>query len=247
MNRHRRIIAVMASLLWASRALAQTDDAPPARVDVVYASSHVFRGVERARDSAQATLELNREALRGGLWINQPFKGGDPSEVNLNAAYTWTTSNDVTLEASATHAWFAGVPGVDRSLEVGLVTTLAPAGGFTPSLAYYHDFRFDADTIEVSFARSIALTKLGAFLELSFCAGLASGTDWRPEAAGPRLKDRYGYWGGEVRLPYRVGPHSTVVAGVHYSGNSGRSIAAGAFGGPVRDRLWVTLGVNLDF
>lgn len=237
----------LALLAWA-RGWAQ-EEAPPLRVDVIYASSHVFRGIERAGHSVQAAVELNRDRFRGGLWVNQPFDGDDTREVNLNAAYAWQPADGFTLEASVAHTWFAEVPGggVDRSFEAGLSATLAPVEGFTPSFAYYHDFRFKADTMEASFARSIALTKLGAFLEINLFAGWVSGDDWRPDAPGLRRRDSYGYWGGEVHLPYRVGAHATVVAGVHYADSFGRSATNGPFGHASRGNLSITFGVTLDF
>lgn len=248
MNRLRKVSAVIASLLGAGGLLAQLgEEAPPFRFDVIYATSQVFRGVERARDSAQAAIEFNRGGLRGGAWLGQPFDRDDPGEVNLNIGYGWETSGGTGLEVTLANTWFNEVPGVDRSLEAGLRVTFAATGGFTPSLAYYHDFCFASDTAEVAFARSIPLTKLGAFLELNLFAGLVQGRDWRPDAVGPRLQDGYGYWGGDLSLPYRVGPHTTVVAGVHYSGAAGRSISNGPFGSRSSDKLWLSLGVNLDF
>ncbi len=234
-------------LVWA-QGWAQ-EESPPLRVDVAYASRHVFRGVERAGDSAQAAVEFSRDSFRGGLWVNQPFAGDDPREVNLNAAYAWQPADGFTLEASVAHTWFDEVPGggVDRSLEAGLTATLTPVGGFTPSFGYYHDFRLRSDTVQTSVARSIALTKLGAFLEVNVFAGWVSGDDWRPDAPGPRRHDSYGYWGGEVHLPYRVGAHTTVVAGLHYADSFGRSATNGPFGRASRGNLWVTLGVTLDF
>lgn len=241
-----RRIGLFFLLLLAVRA---QDELPPVRVDVGYASAYVFRGVERARDSAQAGLELNRGNFRAGAWLNQPFDGDDARETNVSAAYAWQPADEISLDFSLTHAWFAQVPGggVDRSFEAGVSATLAPIQGFTPGLAWYHDFRFDADTTQLSLARSIALTKLGAFLEVNFFAGLVNGRDWRPDAAGAHRRDGYGYWGGEVHLPYRVGPHSTIIAGIHYADNFGRSAANGPFGRASTGKFWVTLGVNLDF
>ena len=228
---------------------AQVDETPAVRADFGYASRYVFRGVERAGQSAQAGVELTRGDFRGGGWTNQPIGSGGARETNLNAAYTWQPINGLNLEASAAHSWFSAVPGggVKRSCEAGLVATFAAFDGFTPGLAYYHDFRFRADTAQASLARSIALTRLGAFLELNVFAGWVTGDDWRPDAPGPQRHDSYGYWGGEARLPYRVGPHSTVVAGLHYADAFGRSVANGPFGLSGRRHLWVTLGVNLDF
>lgn len=225
------------------------EEAPLLQADLAYASSYVFRGVERAGDSAQTAVEFSRDGFRGGLWVNQPFNRNGTREVSLNAAWVWRPADTLTLETSVAHAWFNHVPGggVDRSLEAGLSAMLAPVEGFTPSLAYYHDFRLRADTMQASLARSIALTKLGAFLELNLFAGWASGDDWRPDAPGSRHHDSYGYWGGEVNLPYRAGPHSTVVAGLHYADSFGRAVTDGPFGLSSHRHLWVTLGVNLDF
>jgi len=236
------------ALLAGARVWAQ-EEPPPVRVDVAYVSSHVFRGVERAGDSVQTGVEFSRDRLHGGLWVNQPFEGGDTREVNLHAAYVWQPAESFTVEASVTPAWFDAVPGggVERSFEAGLEATLAPVGGFTPGLAYYRDFLLQADTVQASLARSIALTKLGAFLEVNLFAGWASGEDWRPDAPGTRRHDSYRYWGGEVHLPYRVGAHTTVMAGLHYAGSSGRSATNGPFGRAPRGKLWVTLGITLDF
>ena len=225
------------------------DEPPALRADFGYASRYVFHGVERAGQSAQAGMELAYDDFSGGVWTNLPFKSGEARESNLHAAYTWPPASGLTLEASVAHSWFGGVPGggVKRTLEAGLTATFSAIDGFTPSLAYYHDFRLRADTVQASLARSIALTKLGAFLELNCFAGWATGDDWRTDAPGPRRHDSYGYWGGEARVPYRIGPHSMVTAGVHYADAFGRSAANGPFGLSSRRNLWVTLAVNLDF
>jgi hypothetical protein len=225
------------------------DEPPAVRADFGYASRYVFRGVERAGASAQASVDLARENLSGGIWLNQPFANGQTRETNLNATYRLNPGDAIELELSAAHSWFSGVPGdgVRRSFETGLAATFAAINGFTPGLAYHHDFRFRADTVQASLARSIPLTNLGAFLELNFFAGATQGDDWRPDAPGPRRSDGYSYWGGEARAPYRIGPHSTVTAGLHYADASGRSAANGPFGRAARHNVWVTLGVNLDF
>jgi hypothetical protein len=228
---------------------ARGEEPPAVRADFGYASRYVFRGVERAGQSAQAGVALARGIFSGGGWTNLPFKNGGAREMNLNAACAWQPAGGITVEASVAHSWFSAVPGaeVKRSFEAGLTATFSARHGFTPGLAYHHDFRLRADNAEASLARSIALTKLGAFLELNFFAGWAKGDDWRPDAPGPRRHDSYGYWGGEARVPYRIGPHSSVTAGLHYADASGRSVANGPFGLAARHNLWVTLGLNLDF
>lgn len=225
------------------------DEPPAVQLDFGYASRYVFRGVERAGSSAQAAVKINHDSFNGGVWTNLPFESGETREVNLHVGYTWQPADALGLEASVAQRWFSAVPGggAKRSLETGLTATLVPINGITPGLAYYHDFNFRSDTAQVSLARSLPLVKWGAFLDLNLFAGWATGKDWRPDAPGPRSRDSYGYWGGEALLPYRIGAHSTVTAGLHYADASGRSLSDGPFGRPARRNLWVTLGVNLDF
>ncbi len=231
-------------------ALKAQDGEMAVRTDLIYASSYVFRGVERANASAQATAELNAGDFRAGLWTSQPFDRDETSELNLSAAYTWHATEVVALEFSAAHGWFnqATGGGVARSFETGVTATFAPIAGFTPSAGYFRDFRFRADTTQVALARSIALTKLGTFLDLNFFAGWSAGKNWRPDATGlDSRRDGYGYWGGEVQLPYRISRLTTVLLGLHYADTFERWAPNGAFGGASRGNLWVTFGVNLDF
>lgn len=249
MGFRQKISGVLLAALLAVPRGAHGEEPPGVQMDFGYASRYVFRGVERTGPSAQAAVEFNRDSFRGGVETNLPFASGESREVNLHAAYTWQPADDLSLETSVAQRWFSAVPGggVKRSLETGLTATLAPINGFTPGLAYYHDFNFRSDTAQVSLAHSIALVKWGAFIDLNFFAGWTTGKDWRPESPGPSRRDSYGYWGGEARLPYRIGAHSTVTAGLNYADASGRSRANGPFGLPARRSLWVTLGVNLDF
>lgn len=245
----QKITGILFVALLAGPPGVRGDDPPAMQVDFSYASRYVFRGIERAGSSAQAAAEFNRGNFHGGVWANLPFDNGETRELNLHAAYTWRPAEDVSLDASVAQHWFSEVPGggARHSFETGLVATLAPVSGFTPGLAYYHDFRFRSDTAQVSLAHSIALTQWGAFLELNIYTGWVTGDDWRPDAPGPRAHDSYGYWGGEARLPYRIGAHSTVTVGLHYTDAWGRSPTRGPFGLLARRNLWVTFGVNLDF
>jgi hypothetical protein len=228
---------------------ACADEPPEVRADLTYASRYVFRGIERAGQSVQAGVEGAHESWRGGVWANRPFSSGGTQEMNVNVAYMWQPTRELSLDATMAGSWFDHVPGrgVKKTYEAGLTATLAAVAGFTPSLGYYHDFRLRADTTQVALARSIALTRMGAFLELNGYLGWSVGDDWRPDAPGASRHDGYGYWGAEAQLPYRIGAHTTVTAGLHYADNFERSLMNGPFGLAGRHIFSVSLGVNLDF
>jgi hypothetical protein len=229
--------------------LVGAEEMPPVRADLGYASQYVFRGIGRTGASAQAALELAGNDFRGGLWTNLPFSAGQERELNLNAAYAWQALAGLRLEVAAAQYWYGNVPagGTRRSIEAGFTATLAPLGGITPSLEYAHDFRLRSETVQVVLAHSLALTGLGAYLDLGCFAGWATGDDWRPDAPGPRRPGSYGYWGAEAHLPYRLGRHSTLITGLHYTDSFRRSLTNGPSGLAGADNLWVTLGVSLDF
>ena len=96
------------AVLLVSPLVALAEEAPPVRADLNYASRYVFRGLERAGSSAQATFEMSRDNLRGGMWASLPASGGDTREVNLNAAYVWPKWDELTLETSARAYWLGG-------------------------------------------------------------------------------------------------------------------------------------------
>jgi uncharacterized protein (TIGR02001 family) len=238
----------LAALLAGAPAMP-AEEVPLVSADLGYASKYVFRGIEKTGAATQGGLEFSRDNFRAGLSTNQPFRRGEGDETNLSAAYSGPVGEGMTLEASVRNYWRNGGPAGDtrHSFEAGVAATLPPIKGFTPSVAYYHDFRLQADTVQAALAYSIALTSIGAFLDLNLFAGGSAGDDWRPDATGPHRHDSYGYWGAEANLPYRIGPHSTLVAGLHYAGTQGRSATNGPFGLSAGQNLWVTLGVNLDF
>lgn len=225
------------------------DDEWQSATEVGYVSRRVFRGVERTGNSAQAAFELKRSGFRGGLRLNEPFAGGEPGEADLGAGYAFKPTDRLTLEATATQFLFSHVPAgaTKRSAEAGLVATWMLREGFAPSLAYYHDFRQRADIAEAALGYEVPLTKLGTYLELRLYAGWSRADDVRPDAAGPRIRDSYRYWGVETRLPYRVGEHTTLAVSAQVAGSENQTPIWSSIGRGSGTRGWVGLAVSFDF
>lgn len=218
-------------------------------VDVGYVSRNVSRGVERAGSSVETTLGLKHDRFRGEVRLTRPFAGGEPDEVDARVGYAFQPTGRLTIEATARQFLFSDAPAgaTKRSTEAGLVATWALREGFAPSLAYHHDFRLRADTVEAALSHETPLTRLGAFLELKLYAGWSRADDVRPDAAGPRIRDGYGYWGAEARLPYRVGEHTTLVAAVRLTGSENQARAWSPIGQGGGLRGGVGLAVSFDF
>ena len=229
--------------------LAQSDGEPRLTADFGYASRHVFRGVERAGSSAQASVEYAANGFRGTVWANRPLRGGQVGEIDLTAAYGHQMSDRLKVELALTAYRFTNVPAgaTGHSLEAGLVVTGASINGFVPRVSLRHDFRLAAHTVEAGLAYSLPLTKLGAFLEFSAFTGWTDGSNLRPDAAGPRVSEGYGFVGTEVRLPYRVGTHTTVIAGLEGATTLNHSGAFAVSGRSARTNLSLSLSVSFDF
>ena len=238
----RATIWVIPLSLWA-------DESPEWLIDTRYASRVIFRGIEQAGPSAQSEGKFIRENFSAGWQASEPFARSDTRLANLSLAHVWPSASGANLEVSVVNRWFSAVPDneVRGALELGLAVKLSPMQGFSPRLSYSHDVRLRADTVQVGVARSIALTRLGAFLELNGLVGWSDGDNWRPEAAGLRRHDSYSYWGGSAEVPYRIGLHTTIIVGVHYADAMGRSASNGPFGRSDQHNLWISCGVNLDF
>lgn len=217
--------------------------------DAGYASRRVFRGVERSGDAMQASVGLAQAGWRGNLWASVPFESAEPDEVNLNVGYTAKVSDAFSVGIDATQFWFGNPPAgaTKQSFEAGVEATWSANGGMTTTLAYHHDFRLKADSVQGSLGYSFPLTKLGAFLELSAFAGWVDGSDIRPDAPGPAVGDGYGYFGAEAYLPYRIGGHTTIIAGVHFADTVGQSRLWSPIGAGSGSRGWATLSVSFDF
>lgn len=243
------VVFVFALLAGAARVAAQDSGEPKVTADFGYASRYVFRGVERAGSSAQAAVEYAAKGFRGSVWANQPLRSRQGSEIDLTAAYGRQVSEKLNVELALTAYNFTSEPAgaTEHSVEAALTATFAPVNGVTPSVSLQHDFRLEADTAQASLAYSVALTRLGTFLELSAFAGWSDARNATPDAASSRASDGYGYFGGEAHIPYRVGAHTTVIAGLHATTTVGQGRALASPGRFARSNLWLTLGVSVDF
>jgi hypothetical protein len=214
-----------------------------------WASARVFRGVERSGAATQAFAGVAGDGLSGKIWTSQPFNHGVAGETDLEIGYSGKISTQFALEATATQFLFeGGAAGATRqSTEAGLKASWISAAGLKASLAVFHDFRLRMNTVETAAGYSLPLKSLGAYLELDSFAGWADGTDLLPDATLPRVRDGYAYFGAEARLPYRVGRHTTVEAGLHFSDAIGQSRSWSPTGHPGGAHSWASFAVNFDF
>jgi hypothetical protein len=235
----------------AALALRGQDGERVTTVETAYASRAVERGVVRATDHAKLAVATTGDAWSVGAWWREPLPGGEPREAGAEVAARWRSAEETSaVRAGLRHRRYAawrggGAP--EQSSEV-FVDFSRPSGrlpGWEFAAAY--DFAFEAFVFEAALRGEIALKRLGAFLEWRAHVGQNRARDLRPAAAGSARSDAYTYAGAEIRLPYRIGVHTTVTVSAGLSGARGQS----GFWSPIRRPGgvggWGGLGLTFDF
>lgn len=242
-------LSLVISLLAAFSPLHAQDNEAKGAVNAGVTTLNVFRGIERAEAGAQFSARMESAGFSASLTSTQAFRSGDPGETDLDAEYRAKVSDQLSVTGSLAGTFFNRLPaGATRySTEAGIKAAWTLADGPVASLAWYHDFRLEADTLETTVGQDFALTHLGAFLTLRAFLGVREGRDLLPDAPGPKIHDSYVYAGAEALLPYRVGEHTLVTAGLHLSDAFGQDRAWSAINASGAVRAWVTLTVNYEF
>jgi len=229
-------------------AAAWTEE-PVTGVEVSWVSEHVVRGLERAGPALQARVDWSGGPWRAAAATSRALTGEGLDEAGLWFARTLEVSPRLQVEADLAWVRAGGQPvrAVRDSWEAGVQATWLLPHGAKATVEGRHDFVLRADTVEVALDLSWPLIRLGAYLDGRVWLGWSHAENWRPEAVGPPVAGGYGYWGGEVRLPYRVGAHTTLLAGLGISGAWNARNAGWRPGPGGRTNLAARIGVSLDF
>lgn len=233
---------------------AAWEDELTTRLETGFATRAPVRGVEQAREGAFGTVRLAGESFRADAWWHQSFHRGDERVAALGAGYEiWKGSDSASLAIVGTHRRLgdAGNPTgsrpVSHTTELGIRYTAMPFRTVVPSLSYLRDLRREADIVEMSLAREVALTRWGAFLTASVHAGWVGAADVSSGRAGPPVRDGYSYFGADARLPYRIGERTMVVLGAHVSSAHGAGGAWSNLPRASRTHAGLNLSVTFDF
>jgi hypothetical protein len=244
-----RLALVSLLIIAVSGLYAQEDGEIATVTQVGLATQDVFRGVKQSGAGAEGTFQVARGTWRVGVDFNQPFDRNEPEEGDLHAAYAWKVSTGLNIEAIVTQRWFSGVePGVTtHSFEAGLTAGWTLSNGFSVEIAGFHDLRLRADTLHATVNYSMPLKSLGAYLEWNASIGTVSARDLLPDTVGAPVRASYCYYAASVRLPYRIGAHTTLVTGLHVAESDGQSRAWSPIAASGGLRAWADVGLNFDF
>lgn len=221
---------------------------PVTEIQAFWVSEHVVRGLERAGPSLQAGVDWASGPWRASAGTSRALTAQGWDETGIRLARSQEVGHSLRLVAEISWLRFGGYsPATVRdTVEAGLRAAWVLPSETSASVAWSHDLVRQANTAELAWERSWPLTRLGAYLDTRLWLGWSHAQDWRPEAAGPAVAGGYGYWGGALRLPYRVGAHTTLVAGLEFSEVWNAREAGWRPGPPGRRNLVAQIGVSFD-
>lgn len=247
------VVPRLSLLLWLSM-LTPIVGALPEELEIALTTSvatrHVHRGVERTRGAGQVELEAAWQGWRGRLWSNRAFASDEPGEVQSSLAHGWMLGQGIEAELRGTQFWHSRDPrpgAAVRSFETAASLSRTWRGGWRSKFGCSYDFKLRARVVEATFGCEFPLKNLGAFLEGWLHGGHVAGGRILPEWTGSRARDDYGFFGAGLRLPYRVGAHTTIVAEAQLVGTANQARSWSPSGSGTGGRASVKIGASFDF
>lgn len=212
---NKNILATLAaSCALGTIASAQLDTADISISSTVgFESEYVFRGVQLAGNSLQASVELNVAGAYVGVWTNQAIRqtvGGNiaDNEVDFYVGYSFAATDLVELDVGATYYYFPE-SAADKSIEGFIGATFDTF--LSPSLYVFRDFDLKTWTVEGSVGHTIDLADVAP--GVSFEVGGTLG--WVSVKNG----DDYLYVGGTADLKYSFTDNASASIGVRLTKN----------------------------
>jgi uncharacterized protein (TIGR02001 family) len=250
MKKTTLLFVALASLATLRAAEPPTKSSYSITSDFTYSSEYVFRGVENAGNSFQPSVELTSGDFNLGLWTNEPVTKHENNELDFYAGYDYHVNSALKLEAVTTYYWYpeakASLGQTKKTYEGGVGATYAVAG-FSPNLFYYHDFRLHSDTVVGAVGYSLPLGVMDLSLDSNVFVGNVNLRDRTPDALGPKSKDSYTYYGGDLSIPYKLSSTATFKLGMHYANVSNLAGVGGPLGTLGDNNLWFTAGITIGF
>lgn len=214
----RRMIVLGAALLGGQVWADGEDPVLIASAGVV--SRHIYRGVERSGDAWQVALDGAVDGWRGQFWSSRPLDSTAPGELRSRIGYVWAVTPSLSIEVSGTHFWYVDAPikgAAGHSFEGNVRMTWTDRNRWRWGLESGYDIRFHSRVLEGSVEYDQPLPRWGTYLEGRLYAGQNMADEVLPDAAGTDVRDSYGYWGADFRLPYRISWHTTVAVSAHHT------------------------------
>lgn len=231
----KKTALLIAALVTGASAFAQVQQAPAKAIDFTFdatvVNEYIWRGQEQADWTFHPSLKGTYDNFYLGIWSAFPFEQSsgtaDWTEFDFFGGYKYSLNDAWTLDAGVTAYVFTDYHnGNPNSIEpyIGIAGTLHEV---STSFYVFHNFEYDATTLQGSVGYSIPIQRFGTSLDLSATLGWVSGNSNLREAPAPGVSN-YFYWSIGAAVPYRISDRAVVTVGVSYNDVSENAINHGA-------------------
>ncbi|EIP99844.1 hypothetical protein OpiT1DRAFT_04376 [Opitutaceae bacterium TAV1] len=228
----------IAALVASGSVYAQAQQSTAPAIDFTFDATVVNEYIWRGQELADWTFHPSLKATYGdaylGVWSAMPFNQtsgtADWTEFDFFGGYKFALNDNWSLDAGVTFYTYTDTPGSNpNSVEPYLGISGKVADLLSTSFYVFHNFEYNATTLQGSIGYSLPLEKLGTSLDFSATLGWVSGNSNLREAGDniPGLSD-YFYWSIGVAAPYKISDRAVLTVGVSYNDVNENDINSGA-------------------
>lgn len=225
-NIMKKTAFLIAALVTGASAFAQVQQTPARTLeftfDATVVNEYIWRGQEQADWTFHPSLKATYDNIYVGVWSAFPFheNGSGPSpewtEFDFFGGYKYALNDNWVLDAGLTAYVYTDYDnGNPNSIEpyLGIAGTIRD---ISTSFYVFHNFEYDATTLQGSVGYSIPLQRIGTSLDLSATLGWVSGNSNLSENPAPGVSN-YFYWSIGAAIPYKISDRAVVTLGVSYN------------------------------
>lgn len=214
--------------------------------DFTYTSKYYFRGVKSQDSALQPSLTLTKGNASIGIWSSQALEHrsatwADGNEIDVSASYTHPIDKDYSLTFGGNLYTYpsarASLDELKHTTEFSL-SLAGPVGPLSAELAVYRDIDYKSNTLQLDLSYSFALPNEKGSFDVGGYVGTTDIGDYNAGLAGTGGYN-YRYYGLDASLSYKLGDHSTVKVGVHWTDVARLPSPS--------DNVWFSIGVGSEF
>jgi len=229
----KKTVLIITALLASLSLRAEEESSYSATVDVTYATTYVFRGVELANGTLMPSVEIASGNFAAGIWSAQPITDNIDNEIDFYAGFSVPMNDSWAFDAGATVYYYPELDTaggtIDDATWEPYVSISGDVNGFAPGISAFYDITLKVLTLEGSLGYSVPLE--GAASSLDFGASLGR--------VDPKSGSGYTYYNLGVSLPFAISDTATVSVSLDYAHND--------ISGADNDFLFGTIGMSIGF
>ena len=226
----KKTVLIITALLASLSLRAEEESSYSATVDVTYATTYVFRGVELANGTL---IEIAKGNFAAGMWSAQPITDNIDNEIDFYAGFSVPLNDSWAFDAGATLYYYPELDTaggtIDDATWEPYISVSGDVNGFAPVISAFYDITLEVLTLEGSLGYSVPLEGVASSLDFGASLGRVD----------PKSGTGYTYYNLGVSLPFAISDTATISVSLDYAHND--------IAGADNDFFFGTIGMSIGF